>query len=189
MGWFVKRMHPSDHMTLRGLSSGAWLVYPRHFAPDFLIKKKKKEPVAPICSYSRRRLFDFLARFLKEHILYIPAKSFRGYAKEITGCWRSTWYGIIDRDFPERNQILASYTLWQLVLFVRASCLPRRAERDRGDFFSRRIHFKVREFMQEATVGAKEILAYVEIRGRHNTCTTSRSILAKKREWICIPFI
>lgn len=53
----------------------------------------------------------------------------------------------------------------------------RRAERDQGDSFSRRIHFKVREFMQEATVGAREILAYDGL-VENNTCIVAT---ARKR--------
>lgn len=48
-----------------------------------------------------------------------------------------------------------------------------RAERDRGDFFSRRIYFKVREFMQEATVGAKDF-SICRIRGRQHVHRRSK---------------
>jgi len=50
--------------------------------------------------------------------------------------------------------------------FFLAKSLPRRTERDRGDF-SKRIHFKVCGFMQEATVGAKDF-SICRIRGRQH---------------------
>jgi len=156
--------------------------YIRSFLIEHQIFLDRKKIYLFICAHS----YLFSSAFLEK--IFNISTHFLEYIKTYSGtisndCYNPQW-------FPGKvNQTLdsfltpTSYTQWQPVPFLARVSFSNRAWP--GWFLSaKRIHFKVRGFMQEATVGTKDF-SICWIRGRQHVHYRYRA----KIEWICIPFI
>lgn len=131
--------------------------------------------------YTFLNCYPFVCIFYLIYLSRVPRKSSTslGIYKELPFAQSLMPYNLQRFSGKVSNALLTSYNLSP---FSRES-LPRRTERDWGDF-SKRIHFKVCGFMQEATVGAKDF-SICRIRGWQHVHHRYRAEI----EWICIPFI